>query len=153
MRDHHEFPPGAEPSRVSRRAVVQGAAWSVPVIIVAASAPALAASSGVVTVSSSVSGCTFATQPAKNRRAILTFVSSGAPTAVVITSVTEDGNAVTSVTPSTFTPTSAGVKVTVLFTTGDANTHNRTLVVTYAVGGGAPVTSSVTVTGLTTTCA
>lgn len=93
------------------------------------------------------------TNPAKNRRAILTFLNLGAPAAVVITGITEDGNPVTSFSPSTFTPTSAGVSVTVFFTTGDANTSNRTLVVTYSVGGGAPITTSVTVTGLTTTCA
>lgn len=73
----------------------------------------------------------------------------GAPDAVVITGITEDGTPVTSYSPSTFTPTSAGVSVTVLFTTGDSNTSNRTLVVTYTVG--LPITTSVTVTGLATT--
>lgn len=152
MRYHHEIPPEAEPPRVSRRSVVRGAAWSVPVIVVAAAAPALAASpSDSVTVSSSVNGCTFDTNPAKNRRAVVTFHGNGA-SAVVITSVTESGTSATSVAPTTFTPTSAGQNVTVRFTTGDANTHDRTLAVTYTVGGGASITTSVTVTGLATTC-
>jgi len=138
---------------VSRRAVVAGAAWTTPVVLVAAAAPTLAASPAAVSVNTTAPGCTFPTHPAKNRRAILTFVNPGAPDAVVITGITEDGTPVTGFSPSTFTPTSAGVSVTVLFTTGDANTSNRTLVVTYTVGGGSPITTSVTVTGLATTCA
>lgn len=138
---------------LSRRAIVAGAAWSTPVLLVAAAAPALAASPAGVSVSTTAPGCTFPTNPAKNRRAVLTFVNPGAPVAVVITGITEDGNPVTSYSPGTFTPTSAGVHITVLFTTQDANTHNRTLVVTYTVSGGPPISTSVTVTGLADPCA
>ena len=41
----------AEPLRASRRAVVRGAAWSVPVVAVAATAPAYAASGATSTLS------------------------------------------------------------------------------------------------------
>lgn len=152
MSERRDQSPDRAPD-LTRRTIVAGAAWSTPVLMVAAAAPALAASPAAVSVNTTAPGCTFATHPAKHRRAVLTFVNPGPPVAVVITGITEDGNPVTSYSPGTFTPTSAGVSVTVLFTTGDANTHNRTLEVTYTVGGGTPITTSVTVTGLATTCA
>ncbi len=58
MADDHDSHPVSGRSHLDRRTVVRGAAWSVPVVMVAAAAPAIAASQdAAVTIDPTASGC------------------------------------------------------------------------------------------------
>lgn len=119
-------------SGVSRRTVVAGAAWTVPAIVVASAAPAMAATP-VVTIGVGVA-CKHPGNP-KHYHFNLTVTNNGGITTTVtiteITLVPTSGQTVTFVEPAPFDIAAKGTKCVVVDSDLTANSSNGTLVVSY----------------------
>lgn len=143
--------PGARtPDGVRRRTVLRGAAWSVPALLVAAAAPAVAASPSVAATSPGT-GCHLDVNPKKQLRAHVTFTGPDG-VLVSVTSVTTPGATVSGL-PVAGT-VSGGVFVAVIaLTTQSANDFGpRTLQVSFTVDGTAQPPASVLVPGFASLC-
>jgi hypothetical protein len=135
---------------VTRRTVALGAAWSVPVIMVAAAAPAAAASvhpAGAVStgVSSMVKGS------GQNYTLTMAFAltgKTGDKATITITSVTtstQSGTVTFSTVPQTKTLTIGGQTSAIFALVRNGNNSGPTVTVTYTVNGGSPMTATVAV--------
>lgn len=140
-------------SQYSRRTVVRGAAWSIPVVAVAANAPAFAASTDAPSISGvlafNVCKLAGAGQNCHSYRATLTLtVQPGDPWTIDITSLKADGtdffstvdvkqfaNVTSSSNLITFTFCTSKSPSQFKLTLGYTATNQRTLVSTANLGG------------------
>ncbi len=127
-----------------RRALVQGAAWALPVVTVAAAAPAIAAS--LASVSDILGGCRVSSAT-KTYRLSLTVCNESTTQSLVFTVgvVTMGGTALTNVSVSTSPTQPAGNPTSVSIGPGTVGTPNCVTVYIYGVYGAAS-TGSITAT-------
>ena len=137
----------AEKPLIKRRTIAMGVAWSVPVIVGAAAAPAVAASSpGQQTQAGAQLGSTSAEKgeaTGSNRQVtfILTFADVVGSSSVVITSIDGGGPWSTLPTPEvTVDPTHASA--TFLLSRPDTDNSTLTVTVHYTVNGVAGSTTA-----------
>lgn len=127
------------PSRISRRTIVKGAAWTTPVIVLATAAPAAAASRAVeVTAGMTAQKNADGKFGAKNVTFTVPFHNSGGQAATVeVLTLSLDGTTLTGITgiPGTFV-VAAGATVTQTYVWyyGD-NAATGTYTLSYTVDG------------------
>lgn len=134
MRNQSETAPGPQPSR---RALAQGMAWSVPVLIVAAPVPALAASGGN-------GGITAACAPSTQARFILDVTGSSSPLVRVLFSHTGSGTFSVS-TPNTWTLETATATTFSYLVPTSAGTASGTATVTFVLPQNGTATIAATI--------
>jgi hypothetical protein len=130
---------------ISRRRLVKGAAWSVPVVAVASVAPAYAASPGTCPT---VTGVVTNPSPRSSATVALTLSPyAGGSYSVAITSVSGGSFVLTGALPNpvVFTSSSASV-VLQRSTNGNVNSPGTTVTVGYQVTRGATVCTADTFT-------
>jgi hypothetical protein len=124
---------------VSRRSVALGAAWSVPVVMVATAAPAAAASAGADGRATGTGSMVKGT--AQNYTLTLPFILTGAAgseVTVTITSVTtetQSGTVPFTVVPQTVTLTVGGQTSAIYALLRGGNNSGPTVTVQYSVNG------------------
>ena len=125
---------------VNRRTVALGAAWSVPVIILATAAPAAAASGAVPVVNATVVADKVAADKfgTKTMNFVMTLTNTGtAAGSVEVLSVTSDATTGTSLGVPTTVTVPVGSSVPVSFSyTYEGNAGTATYTISYRTGGG-----------------
>lgn len=125
---------------VSRRTVALGAAWSVPVIVLATAAPAAAASGGAPVVAATVLADKVAAHKFDTKTVNFTMTLTNTGTAagsVEVLSVTSDATTGTTVGVPTTTIVPVGSSVPVSFSyTYEGNAGTATYTISYRTGGG-----------------
>jgi len=129
----------------SRRAVVRTGVWSVPVVAVAATAPAFATVSngGGVTITGFAGGCKMPGKPRGKSYAITLNVSNpGAPQVLTIDSITVTGAPLVQECPTSFA-TPSGDSQVIIFVSDITNSQQKdaTVTITYDSAGATKVFS------------
>jgi len=141
---------GADRAAVSRRTVVRGATWAVPVVMVATAVPAFAASQ-LVSVNSAGVGCHVVQNPPDVIRAYITFTGADG-TLVSVTGVTTD-NATPTNLPVSGAIASGSWEAEIQFQTTAAFQYaGRVLTVSYTANSQPQPTASVVIPAFTARC-
>lgn len=123
---------------IDRRTIAKGVAWTVPVVIVATAAPAVAAS-GVT--------ATFGSRTSQGKRNLELTVTNGRTSGVSVQLLTlYKGNSTTTLIKSTTTVVQPGATAIPVLAVGNGTGDNGTYTLSYRIATDAAASQSVTLT-------